>query len=41
MSCWVCRDEPVFTDEHNLDWCAEHVRIWREAVDATGDDPSF
>lgn len=45
MSCWVCRGETAFTDEYDLDWCQEHIDIhtkaWKDAIDATGQDPSF
>ena len=41
MSCWVCLGDPVHTDEYDLDWCQDHIDIWKEAVRATSDDPSF
>lgn len=41
MSCWVCQGEPIYTDEHSLDWCQDHIDIWKEAVNATADDPSL
>lgn len=41
LSCWVCLGDPVFTDEHDLDWCQEHIDIWKKAWDETADDPSF
>ena len=41
MSCWVCQGDPVFTDDYDLDWCQEHIDIWKEAVNGTATDPSF
>lgn len=41
MSCWVCQGDPIYRDEHDLDWCQEHIDIWKEAVRDTGNDPSF
>lgn len=41
MSCWVCQGEKAFTDDYDLDWCQDHIDIWKEAWDATSEDPSF
>lgn len=41
MSCWVCQGDTAFTDEYDLDWCSEHIDIWKKAWDDTADDPSF
>jgi hypothetical protein len=41
MSCWVCQGDTKYTDDYDLDWCNAHLVIWKEAWDATADDPSF
>ena len=41
MSCWVCQGEPIYRDDYDLDWCQEHIDIWKKAWDDTGNDPSF
>lgn len=40
MSCWVCQGETKFTDDYDIEWCNDHIVIWKEAWEET-DDPSF
>lgn len=41
VSCWVCRGATAFTDEYDLDWCDEHIDIWKKAVRDSASDPSL